>query len=122
MGPLLSKRTQPQSRRKERAGGLNGGASQRAAFCASKNAGEGPFPDYAAAPSGLQGRRLHELFSRGYGRQRDRLDLGEVELARRVVDIEADDLAVCIEIDNKTLDDFPRLGTCRNFSCKNGPL
>src|SRR5713226_3174920 len=47
---------------------------------------------------------------RGAGRRKgDRLDLGEVELAGGVVDIEPDDIAVCVEIDDKAFDNLPRL-------------
>lgn len=48
---------------------------------------------------------------RGVGwRQRCGLDFGQIELARGMIDIEADDISGGIEIDNQTLDDLVRLG------------
>ena len=42
-------------------------------------------------------------------RQCDRLDLGQIELARGVIDIDADNVAGGVEIGAQTFRDFPRL-------------
>src|SRR4051794_16800098 len=42
-------------------------------------------------------------------RKRNRLDPGKVELARRMIDIEADHVAVGVEINVETFDNLPRL-------------
>src|SRR5207249_2240946 len=58
----------------------------------------------------LRGVQVSALsFRRAGRRQGDRLDLGEVELAGGVVDIEADDIALCVEIDDEPFNDFPCL-------------
>src|SRR3954471_7002007 len=50
---------------------------------------------------------------RGRRRKRDGLDLRQVKLVRRVLDIEADHVAIGVEIDDQTLDDLARLGARR---------
>jgi hypothetical protein len=45
--------------------------------------------------------------------KRNGLDLGEVELFRRSVDVEADDFALGIEVHQQALGDFPCLGAGR---------
>jgi hypothetical protein len=45
----------------------------------------------------------------GLRRQRDGFDLGEVELARGIVDVEADDVPLGVEVDDKAFDDLTRL-------------
>src|SRR5262245_57825104 len=46
-------------------------------------------------------------------RKGDRLDLGQVELAGGMVDVEPDNFAVGIEVDHETCDDLPSLGARR---------
>ena len=53
---------------------------------------------------------------RGRGRKSDGLDLRQVELARGMVDIEADDFALGIEIDIEAFGDLARLGARRILS------
>src|SRR2546423_4350527 len=47
--------------------------------------------------------------------QDDRLDRPQIELARGAVDVETDDVAVRIEVDQQTLDDLARLDVGRGF-------
>jgi len=42
-------------------------------------------------------------------RKGNRLDLGKVELAGGAVDVEPDDIALCVQIDDEAFDDLPRL-------------
>jgi hypothetical protein len=48
-------------------------------------------------------------FRRAGGRQGNRLDPGQVELAGSVVDVEPDDIALGVEIDDEAFDNLPRL-------------
>src|SRR5271154_47431 len=52
-------------------------------------------------------------FRRARGWQRYCLDLGKIELARSVVDIEADNVAVGVKIGDQPLDNFSRFDTRR---------
>src|SRR6266404_2696783 len=46
---------------------------------------------------------------RAHRRQRNRFDPGKVEPRRRVIDIEADHVAIGVEVDVETFDNLPRL-------------
>ena len=56
---------------------------------------------------------LRISLGRARRRQRDRLDLGQIELAGSAIDVEADDVAVGVKIDDQPLDNLSGLGAGR---------
>src|ERR1700674_4429549 len=61
---------------------------------------------------GAEGLQSYSTSFRCAGRwKRNRLYLGQVELAGGVIDIEPDDIALCVEIDDEAFDNLPRLDT-----------
>jgi hypothetical protein len=63
---------------------------------------------------------LRPAICRAHRRQRNRLDAGEIELARPMIDIEPDHVAIGVEIDYQALDNLTRLsgGTTLQFDAK----
>jgi hypothetical protein len=76
---------------------------------------EAPLREELRAASRPGHGAVYPSLRRAHRRQRNRLDAGKVELARGMVDIEPDHVAIGVKIDIEPFDNLPRLRAGRAF-------